>query len=88
MRPLYFKFIFIAIFFFTVFAAVDFFFFICQDKDVGKLLLNRSDTARVFTSEDIFDFFGERQREFPHDLTVFNDIDCDVVVNIAQDFQV
>ena len=51
---------------------------------MGKLLLNRSDTARVFTSEDIFDFFGERQREFPHDLTVFNDIDCDVVVYEAE----
>ena len=43
---------------FTVFAAVDPFYRICQNKYLFQLLLNRGDTSRVFAADYVVDSFG------------------------------
>ena len=92
-RPLpavfsYLKMILAAIFLFAVFAAVDLLFLISEDKDVRKLLLDGCDTAGIFAFQHIFDLFWERQRKLLHDLTVFDNVDSDVVIDKTYDVKV
>ena len=60
---LYLKIIFAAVFFFTIFAAVDFFFLVSQYEDVGKFLLDGCDTAGIFTFQYILDLLWECEGE-------------------------
>ena len=74
----------IPIFLFAVFAAVDFLFFIGQEEDLVKLLLDGSDTARIPAGDDILDLLWKMQLLFLIDLVVLDDVDCDIVINEAE----
>ena len=76
----YFKGILAAIFFFAVFAAVDFFCLICQYKYVRQLLLDGCDAAWIFAFENVPYLFWEGLRKLLYNLTVLDDVDRDVVV--------
>ena len=75
-------------FFFTVFAAVNFFFLVCQNKDVGQSLLNGGNATGISAVDDIGNGLGKNQFLFVHDFTVLDDVYGDVVVNECQDVQV
>ena len=78
----------IPVFFFAVFAAVDFLFFIGQEEDLVKLLLDGSDTARIPAGDDILDLLWKMQFLFLIDLVVLDDVDCDIVIDESQCIQV
>ena len=78
----------IPVFFFAVFAAVDFLFFIGQEKDLVKLLLDGSDTARIPAGDDILDLLWKMQLLFLIDLVVLDDVDCDIVIDEAEDVEI
>lgn len=82
------RFLAFAVFLFAVFAAVDLFFLIGEDKYVGQSLLNGSDASGVAAFDDVFDLFGKYQFLLLYDLTVFDDVDGDVVVDEGQDIQI
>ena len=75
-------------FFFTVFAAVNFFFLVCQNKDVGQALLNGGNATGISAVDNIGNGLGKNQFLFVHDFTVLDDVYGDVVVNECQDVQV
>ena len=75
-------------FLFAVFAAVDLFLRIGQDKDVRQFLLDRSDAPGIFAFDDILDFLGQHQLFFLNDLTVLDDIDGDGMIDEAEDIQI
>ena len=81
-------FLFVSVFLFAVFAAVDPLLRISQKEDLLKLLLDGSDTARVFAFCYVMDLFRKRKRFLFHDLIIFYDIDCDVVIDESQCIQV
>ncbi len=64
-QPVYLRFGF-RYFFFTILAAVDFFFLIGQEEDLVKLLLDGSDTARIPAGDDVFDLLWKMQFLFRH----------------------
>ena len=76
------------VFFFAVFAAVDFLFFIGQEEDLVKLLLDGSDTARIPAGDDILDLLWKVQLLFLIDLVVLDDVDCDIVIDEAEDVEI
>ena len=78
----------IPVFFFAVFAAVDFLFFIGQEEDLVKLLLDGSDTARIPAGDDILDLLWKVQLLFLIDLVVLDDVDCDIVIDEAEDVEI
>ena len=51
----------IARLFFTVFTAIDFLFFIRENKDVRQLLLNGGDAPRISAFQYVVDFTGEHK---------------------------
>ena len=55
---------------------------------MGQSLLDGSDASGVAAFDDVFDLFGKYQFFFLYNLTVFDDVDGDVVVNIAEDIDV
>ena len=55
---------------------------------MGQSLLDGSDASGVAAFDDIFDLFGKYQFLLLYDLTVFDDVDGDVVVDIAEDIKV
>jgi hypothetical protein len=55
---------------------------------MGKLLLNGCDAPGVLALNHIGDLFRQFQSLFLHDLVILNNIDRDVVVNVAQNLQV
>ena len=77
-----------SVFFFAVLAAVNFFFFICQEEYMIQPLLDGSDAAGVFAFDHIGDLFWKLQLFFVNDLFVLDDIDGDIVVNKAKDIQI
>ena len=77
-----------AVFFFTIFAAVNLFLFIGEDKNMGQLLLDGSDATRVLAFDNITDFLWEGKFLFVHDFPVFYDIDGDIVVDKCQNVQI
>ena len=78
----------IPVFFFAVFTAVNFFFFIGQEDDLVKLLLDGSDTARIPAGDDILDLLWKMQLLFLIDLVVLDDVDCDIVIDEAEDVEI
>ena len=55
---------------------------------MGQSLLNGSDASGVAAFDDVFDLFGKYQYLLLYDLTIFDDIDGDVVVDECQDIQI
>lgn len=55
---------------------------------MGQSLLNGSDASGVAAFDDVFDLFGKYQFLLLYDLTVFDDVDGDVVVDEGQDIQI
>ena len=78
----------IPVFFFTILAAVDFLFLIGQEEDLVKLLLDGSDTARIPAGDDILDLLWKMQLLFLIDLVVLDDVDCDIVIDEAEDVEI
>ena len=81
-------FLFVGVFLFAVFAAVDALLRIGQKEDLLQLLLNGSDAARVFTFYHVVDLFRKRKGFLFHDLVIFDNIDGDIVVDESQRIQV
>ena len=77
------RFLAFAVFLFAVFAAVDLFFLIGEDKYVGQSLLNGSDASGVAAFEDVGDLLGKSQGTLLHDVSVFDDVYRNVVVDDA-----
>ena len=73
---------------FAVLAAVDLIFLIRKHEDVIQFLLDGSDASGVAAFDDIFDLFGKYQFLLFYDLTVFDDVDGDVVIDECQDIQI
>ena len=76
------------VFLFTVLAAIDLFFLVCQEEDLIQSLLDGCDTAGILAADHVGDLFRKLQGFFLGDLVVTDDIDGDVVVNVAQNIQV
>ena len=76
---------FAAIFLFTVFASVNFFFRVGKDKYLIQTLLDGSDAARVLAFDNICDLLWKFQDPFLNDLLVFDDVDGDVVIDETED---
>ena len=55
---------------------------------MGQSLLNGSDASGVAAFDDVFDLFGKYQYLLLYDLTIFDDIDGDVVVDECQYIQI
>ena len=55
---------------------------------MGQSLLDGSDASGVAAFDDVFDLFGKYQFLLLYNLTVFDDVDGDVVVDIAEDIEV
>ena len=53
-----------------------------------QLLLNGSDASGVAAFDDVFDLFGKYQLLLLYDLTVYDDVDGDVVVDECQYIQI
>ena len=68
--------------------AIYFVFFICQIKYVWQLLLNGGDAARILAVNHIDDLLGQLQGLLLNDAVVPDDVDRDVVVNVAQHVQI
>ena len=77
-----------SVFLFAVFASVDFFFRICQHKNVIQPLLDGSDAARVFALDHVYNLFRKSQFLFLHNGSVFDDVYGDVVVDEAKNIQI
>ena len=77
-----------AVFFLAVLAAVNFFFLIRQEEYLIQLLLNGGDTSGILAVDDIHQLLGESQVFLFHDLSVPDDIDCDIVIDKAQNIQI
>ena len=77
-----------SVFFFAVLAAVNLFFFICQEEYMIQPLLNGSNTSGVFAFDHIGDLFWKIQLFFVNNLFVLDDIDSDIVVNKAKAIQI
>ena len=75
-------------FFFTVLASVYFVLGIGKNEDVRKLLLDGGDAAGVLTFDYVYDFFGKGKGLFLYDLTAFNHVNGDVVVDKAKNLKV
>ena len=78
----------IAVFFLAVSAAVDFVRLIGQEENLVKLLLDRGNTTRIFTGDDILDTFWQMQDFFLDNLIVLDDIDSNVMVDKAENVKV
>ena len=76
------------IFLFAIFAAVYFFFFVCQDEDLIQFLLNGSDTAGIFAPDHIDHLFGQMQIFLFGDLPIFDHVHGNIVVDKAQNIQI
>ena len=53
-----------------------------------KFLLYGSNTSRIFTFDDVFDFFGQHQIFFINDFAVLDHIDSDIVVDEREYIQI
>ena len=77
-----------AVLFFAVFAPVHLIFLISQDEDMIQLLFDGGDASGVLAPDNVFDLFGELQFFFLHDLSVFDNIDSDIMVDKSEDIQI
>ena len=55
---------------------------------MGQSLLDGSDTSGVAAFDDVFDLFGKYQFFLLYDLTIFDDVYGDVVVDEGQNIQI
>ena len=55
---------------------------------MGQSLLDGSDASGVAAFDDVFDLFGKYQYLLLYDLTIFDDIDGDVMVDKAENVEV
>ena len=55
---------------------------------MGQSLLDGSDASGVAAFDDVLDLFGKYQFFLLYDLTVFDDVDGDVVVDECQYIQI
>lgn len=55
---------------------------------MGQSLLDGSDASGVAAFDDVFDLFGKYQYLLLYDLTIFDDVDGDVVVDECQYIQI
>ena len=77
-----------AVFLFAVFAAVNFFFRVCQEEDMIQSLLDRRDAAGIFAFDDVGELFRQMQHLFVYDLCVLDDIYGNVMIDEAEHIQV
>ena len=75
-------------FFFAVFAAIQFLFLVGKNKDVRKFLFDGSDAAGIFAADHVFDLLGEMEALFLYDLTVFDDVYSDIVIDETKHIQI
>ena len=73
---------------FAVHAAVDAVFPVGQLEYVVQLLLGGGDAARIPAPDDVGQPFGQAQLPFGDDGVVFDDIDGDAGVDVAEDVKV
>ena len=78
----------IPVFFFTILAAVDLLFLIGQEEDLVEFLLDGSNAARIPAGDDILDLLWKMQLLFLIDLVVLDDVDCDIVIDEAEDVEI
>ena len=74
--------------FIAIHTAISLCLFVRKIKDIGKFLFNRSDTPWIFTLNDIGNLSWQFQPLLFDNLIFVDDIDGDVVVNIAKNFKV
>lgn len=77
-----------SVFFLTVHAAVGLGLLISQMEDVRQFLFDGGDTARVLASDHVGDLLRQLQRFLLHNLIVTDDIDGDIVVDVAKYIQI
>ena len=53
-----------------------------------QFLLDGCDASWISAPNDIFDLFWKFQFLFFYDFFIFNDVDCDVVINKAEDIKI
>ena len=76
------------VFLFTVLAAIDLFFLVCQEEDLIQSLLDGCDTAGILATDHVGDLFRKGERFLFYDLAVTDDVDGDAVVDKAQNIQI
>ena len=69
-------------------AAVGLGFGVGQAEDVGEFLLDRGDAAGVLAVEDVGDFLREFGVDFFDHVVIFDDVDGDLGVKVAQEGEV
>ena len=69
-------------------AAVHFFLRISQPKGLNNFLLNRSNAARVFTGNHIFQLRRQGQMHLALKLPVFNPVNSNIAVDITEDIKI
>lgn len=77
-----------AVLLFAVFASVDLFFFVREDKYMIQTLFDGCDTSRIFAADDIADLLWQCELLLGDNLTVFDDIDCDIVIDESKDVKI
>ena len=75
------------VFFFTVPAAVDLVFFIRKEEYMIDLLLNGCNAAGILAVNNIDELARKRQLFLFYDAPVLDDINGDIVINIADDVE-
>jgi hypothetical protein len=73
------------VFFFAVFATVDFAFFVGEDEDLVEFLFYGADTTRVLAANYIFDLFWQRELSFFNYNVIFNYVAGYVVIDKTED---
>ena len=53
-----------------------------------KFLFDGSDASWIFTTDDVFDHLWKYQFLFAYDLTVFNNIDSNIVIDESENIQI
>ena len=77
-----------AVFFLTVFAAVDFTLLVGQEEDLIQLLLNGGNAAGIAAADNIFDFLWEMKLPLFYNFVILDDVDCDIVVDKAKNIEI
>jgi len=74
--------------FFAICTAVNSFFGICKNEDVIKFLFDRGYATGVLTMQYICDFLGKSKVLLFYNIAAFNNINGDIVIDVAQDVKV
>ena len=79
---------FTSIFLLAILTPVNLILFICKNKNLIQSLLDGSDAARILAFDHIDDLFWKVQLFLVYDLTVFDDVDGDIVVDKTKDIKI